>query len=62
MIVKLLLFILILNQSVAIAKERAIEVSDGNIICVYDIQDLDYLNFFSWAGKNILDGLARSEF
>ena len=41
---------------------KPVQVNEGTIICVYDTSELEYLNFFTWASKNVLDAVARSEF
>lgn len=42
--------------------DKPVKINEETIICVYDTSQLDYLNFFTWVSKNVLDTLARAEF
>jgi hypothetical protein len=42
--------------------ERVLEYDNDTTVCVEQVNQLGYLNFFTWSAKQILDGLAGSEF
>lgn len=42
--------------------ERTVTYENDNTICIQDVQDIGYLGFFAWSGKQILDALAGNEF
>jgi hypothetical protein len=58
-------FILLLTFFLAIpsagAREKTLTYHDTSI-CIQDVHDMGYLNFFTWSAKEILDALAGSEF
>lgn len=43
-------------------KQREIRYSNNEVVCVDELENIGHLNFFTWSAKQILDGLARSEF
>jgi hypothetical protein len=42
--------------------ERVLEFNNDAKVCVEEVNQLGYLNFFTWSAKQILDALAQNEF
>lgn len=58
----LITLILILSFPNAGKSERVLEFNNDTKVCVEEVNQLGYLNFFTWSAKQILDKLAQSEF
>lgn len=42
-------------------KQKQLRYNNQQVVCVDDVENIGYLNFFTWSAKQILDALAQGE-
>lgn len=58
----LILVTIFLSKASFAQKQRELKYNNQTVVCVEDVENIGYLNFFTWSAKQILDALAQGEF